>query len=233
MILIVYILIFIINSVFLKKSEEVNMKFIKICVILFLIYSLLVGFKLINFDQNKLIFYSSFIGYAILGYYLANTNFTKGKIANLIKLTPTKIVILTLSISVLLYLSYIIFNVVPSSIELNKSHGASYFNIILLILSSSIFLLFRYFFESNKITNHIEKGIIGKIINSISKHSFGIYFIHYIFIRLFHILTKKELLIKNPIKAIPLLLIIVFLSSWFIAWIISKISSLNRISGVN
>lgn len=225
MIIIVYILIFIINQIF-NLNKKIVPKFIKISVVIFLIYSLLKSFGLIPTIQHEFISYIQFIGYSILGYYLSKKDFTKIYNYNI---NPKIIIILTLSLSICIYVYYIIFNVVPISIELNKFHSLEYFNILIILLSSSIFLLFRYVLENNK----IENKIIGKITTSISIHSFGIYFIHYLILKYIYIITDNEILTKNPIKAIPLLLIVVFISSWFIIYILDKIPYLNKISGTS
>lgn len=80
------------------------------------------------------------------------------------------------------------------SISLHKYFYLDFINILLVILAISVFSCFKYFSESNKgfIKNHIEKGIISELVSSISKHSFGIYFIHYLILRSIHIATNYQ-----------------------------------------
>ena len=234
MILIVYVLIFIINKIFSGKNNKYFSTFIKVSIIIFLIYSVLVALFLVDPKFTKITFYMSFIGFAIIGYYLANTDLTKGKIANILKLTPLKIAISTLILAIAIYLYYIFYILVPRCIALNGFHNIIYFNILLVIMSVCVFLSFKYFSESNiNFIKNIEKGVISKLINSISKHSFGIYFIHYIILKSIFIITDYKILTKYPVKAVPLLIIVVFLSSWFIMYIFDKIPYLNKISGAS
>ena len=234
MIIVVYIWIFIINKIFsFDRAKKYFSTFVKLSVIALVIYSIIVTLDLFS-PPNKLVHYSQFIGYALLGYYLANTDFTKGKIANFLKLTPLKLGILSLILFIGLYLTYISGIIIPTSVSLHEHFSTSHFYILLIILNSSLFLSFRYLSESNNgFIKKIESGKSAKLITSISRHSFGIYFIHMLIIYLINIITKYQLFTKNPMKVIPLLIVVVFLSSWFIIWCIDKIPYANKCLGTS
>lgn len=67
---------------------------------------------------------------------------------------------------------------------------------------------------------------------SISKCSFGIYFIHYLILKYIQSNYLKPIKFYNhPIFWTPLLLIIIFLSSWGVIYVLSKIPIIKVLSG--
>lgn len=248
MILVVYIAIFIINKIIFAVKNKYNHSnskfiknfdsyFIKLLVLAFIIYLIIIKITGFNPVPNRIIYYISFIGYACLGYYLSNLHITSTKLKEGLRITPTKLMICSLIIAICSYIYYIIQVINLSNIS---GHFASfsYFTFIILILSSSVFLSFRYFEESNKpsiknIYSKIRYGILGKLINSLSKSSYGIYLVHFILMKYLYVLIlfKIDYNNLNPIIALPILLIVVLVLSWIVIIILSKIPYLNRISG--
>ena len=248
MILVVYVAILIINKIIFavkSKYSNSNSKFIKnfdsilikslVCI--FIIYLLWIKITHFNPVANRLIYYISFIGYAALGYYLAHTDFTEGKIVNFFRFTPNKILIASLFISIATY-CYYVSEIIALSNKVGHFSSYSYFTFILLILAINVFLFFRYFEESNHKTIKnsylwIKEGFIGKLINSLSKTSYGIYLVHFVLMKYLYVLILFSVGYNNynPVIVLPILLIVVLILSWFIVTILSKIPYLNKISG--
>ena len=237
MILTVYLILFIMNKILKPFEEEKKKKIINLLVLIFTIYCLIViPFDLINLSPYKsfVYYYISFAGYGILGYYLAKTDFTNiGKL----KLS-SKTVLLVSSVLFILSFIYFLIDLTNLSIASNEISGVNYFTFITLLLSSSIFLSFRYFEEANEddedsLFMKIKNGKLGILINSISKCSFGIYFVHplvYIFYKDI-VFGSIDILKHNPIKWSSLMIVLVLFTSWGIIWIMSKIPYLEKVSG--
>ena len=247
MILLVYLAVFILNKIiyYIKfKYSKSNSNFInnfdlnliKILVCIFILYIIAIRFTGFDPNANKLVYYLSFIGYAVLGYYLSNTDFTNGKIVDFFRFSKNKILIASLIISIITY-AYYINQVLALSSRLGYFQSYSYFSLILFILAINVFLFFRYFEESNqksikKLYLWIKNGIIGKIINSLSKTSYGIYLVHYIIIKvLYNSIFNKIGINDYHIIGIPIVFIVTLVISWLIITILSKIPYLSKFSG--
>ena len=208
MIIVVYCLIFIFN----KLLSFLNLKNIKhlinISVVLFVVYCLLVTFHLWDANQNRIVYYVSFFGYAVLGYWLVNRDFLNIKFLNF-KISPTIMSILSFLISFGLYTYYISIRCLPMAIEQNRFAGTSIFDIIALIIALFVFLFFRYIDEIDyrRFSERFRHSKLAKLIYSLSIHSYGIYFCHYIIIVVFGtiVLHPMGLFFKNPLKIIPFL----------------------------
>lgn len=237
MILTVYVILYIMNKILKPLEDAMQKKIINILVLLFAIYCLIViPFDLVPLSPygDFVYYYISFAGYGILGYYLAKTDFQ-----NIGKLKLSKQTLCLVS-SVLFILSYIYFliHLTDLSIASNKISGINYFTFITLLLSSSIFLSFRYFEEANEdnedsIFMKIKNGKLGMLINSLSKCSFGIYFVHPLVYIFYHdiIFGSIDMVKHNPIKWSSLMIVLVLFTSWGIIWIMSKIPYIEKVSG--
>ena len=229
MIIVVYIGIFIINKVlnFGKlKSENFENNFINILVILSLVIYSLCNFGIIHYS-GELFYYIQFIPYAIFGYALTHKNFINSY------LTPNRLVILTFIISVFGYL-YFNWMVVINTINTNNYGPGSYFQFIVMLITFCLVLFFRYLPKSqfNKINKLLSSKYISSAILSISKCSYGIYFIHYLILKLLQNVYLKQIgLFDHPKFWTPILLIVVFISSWVIILIMGKIPVINKVSG--
>lgn len=210
-----YLFIPVVNA-FIQKYGEKGMIYFLIIWGITLVTAV---FNFHPFPHLTLEYFSGFIGYMVLGYYLFTHkfNFTDGAM---------------MLIGILLFVVFFIINCANSYI--NDSFF-SYMSLILALQSAGIFLFFRYageYCEKNKtsmlgkIGSYVENGWIGKIVFSISLCSYGMYFTHTFFYRA---LETMEL---HSIKLIPILFIIVVFLSWLLTYICSKIPLLDRVSGV-
>lgn len=238
MILLVYVILFLLNKVLNRVNEDANKKIITGLTLIFIIYCVIftpLDIIRIGPFKHTLLYYISFAGYGILGYFLAKTDFT-----NIMKNRKiSKRTIFAVS-SILFAITYIYFLVTITNLSVASNHfeTMTYFGIVTLLLSSSIFLSFRYFEEANEdyedsIFMKIKKGKAGAFINSLSKCSFGIYFIHpLVFICYKDILFGSINILKHdPIKWSSLLIVLVLFTSWAIIWAMSKIPYLEKVSG--
>lgn len=234
MIIVIYCLIFIFNKL-LSLLDSKNKKYlINISVALFVVYCFLVTFHLWDANQNRIVYYVSFFGYAVLGYWLVNRDFLNIKFLNF-KISPTIMSILSFLISFGLYTYYISIICLPMAIEQNRFAGTSIFDIIALIIALFVFLFFRYIDEIDyrRFSERFRHSKLAKLIYSLSIHSYGIYFCHYIIIVVFGtiVLHPMGLFFKNPLKIIPFLTIFYLLVSWFIVYLLGKIPYLKMLCG--
>lgn len=175
----------------------------------------------------ELAYFSGFLGYLILGWYLSNKEF---------KLSDKSMMI----IAVLLFIISTAVCLYVITYQINI--GNFYLTPIPVFQASGIYLFFKYSAQiaekdnSNSLTKRVYYAIkdskIGQCILSISICSYGMYLTHYMFIWAFQILDKTHhIFLRNPFKWIPFILIITILGSWGLIWIFSKIPYLKKVSG--
>lgn len=220
MILVVYIAIFIINKILefgKSKSESFEKRFINILFILSILSYIYINLGSVSLSEG-LDNYIAFIPYAVMGYWLTHFDF---------KIKSNYILLLTLIISIGGYL-YFTYDVVMTSISLNNFTAGSYFQFIVMIITFCIVLFFRFLPNNNLSSNKC----ISKLILLISKYSFGIYFSHYLILKLLqHVYLMPIKYYNHPIFWTPILLISVFVSSFVLIHIMSKIPFINKVSG--
>lgn len=232
MIIIVYIGVFIINKINeygSKKIEGFDKKFIALLAALSVIYIIMFQHHMFSSAYYSLLlsYYISFIVFAVIGYFLANTNLLAAKVKS------NMLVIVTCILSAVSYISYICFYVVPTS---NAEHDLSYlgyFTIEILTISVLIFLMFKYL-SNTEFFKKIEDKY-GDIFLTFSKYSYGIYLCHYLVLYHFKwfINPYVNLSSLNSIIAVPVLVIITLMISMLILWILNKIPYLNKITGAS
>ena len=239
MIIIVYIGIIIINLIFKvinSKSKKVENIFIHFLFIFALTCYILKNLRYLNY--NSIVgYYIFFIPYSIIGYYLTHIDFLNSKISKLLWITPIKIVIVSFIMAIHGYMTFTK-NVAAKILKTKRPETNDYFEFKVLIFTSNIILFFRYLPKSEnkilqKINSFISTGYIADSISSISKCSYGIYFIHYLILKYLQICFLNYInYYKYPIIWTPFLLISVFNSSWNIIWFLSKIPIVNLIIGI-
>jgi surface polysaccharide O-acyltransferase-like enzyme len=156
-------------------------------------------------------YFSDFIGYLVLGYYLSVKSFP----FSIKKIKIISILLIALGISITLIGTYYI----TSNSGKFDEYFYDYLSPNTLIASVGVFLLFK---NINLETT--------KIIDFIGKYSYGIYLIHVL------VLDKMEYFgigyhIMNPIFSIPLITVICLLISASIIFLLNKIPFGKYISG--
>ena len=209
----IYLFIPVINSFF----REYNFKGVEYFLIIWFVTIILRTFQLwpvfpaYELNTNfELCYFADFIGYPILGYYLANKEFNIDNVKMLI----IGFLIFVVSLG---YYVYMDFN--------HASIGPLYQNLTNVFMGIGFFLTFKYL-DKLDMFKHIQDNLIGKFITSISICSYGMYFDHFILINYF------EPFGIHSNKFILLILVAMVLLSWSIIYILSKIPYLKKVCGV-
>ena len=166
------------------------------------------------------------MSYIFIGYYLANNDFVGERLGR------DAMIILTLILSVSLYFYYIFGYVVPVSVSTNHFSYLGYFNLLILAMSSSIFLLFKYL-DRTSLSGKIQDGSLAKPINLISRYSFGIYLSHYMILSFLkmNLIKYVDFTHQSPLFWIPFFVIITTVLSLAILQILSKIPYIGDVAG--
>lgn len=222
MIIVAYFGIFIINKF------DLYSKYINILVVVSLIYILICNFGLFDPYSNKIIYFVSFMSYIVIGYFIAHNNYLENKIS------VNKLIIITLILSVGSYLCYIFGFVVPTSVSHGSFINLSYFNIPILFMSVTIFLLFKYLSDGHYL-DAIENNQIGNAVTTISRYSFGIYLAHYVII--YHFRLKISNIVdftqQSSLIWIPIFVILAWVISLAVLIVMNRIPYLNKLSGAS
>lgn len=160
-----------------------------------------------SFDLN---YFASFIGYPVLGYYLANKKFN---------ISDSKMCVIGLVIFIVFLAAYACSGIYQINI------GMHYQNVINVLMAAGFFVFIQYMDKLN-LFGKIKDKLIGKIIVSISICSYGMYFAHFIiirFLRQFDIQSNKLVLF---------VLILIVISSWLLTYLLSKIPYIKKVCGV-
>ncbi len=227
MIVIVYFLIFIINQIIAfgsSKTDSFDRKFLLILTALSVIYIALADFNFINPMSSKIAYFTSFITYIIIGYFIANNGYVESRVS------AKTLIAVTLLLSVGLYFYYIFGFVVPRSVSANRFVYMSYFNLLLLVMSVSIFLLFKYL-SKIQFAEKIENSNFGYLITMISQYSFGIYLCHYLILHMLKRRLVRFYAYQSPLIWIPTLVILTLVISLIVLFILNRIPVLKRFSG--
>lgn len=231
MIVFVYMGIFLINKIMSWGNGKISGfgdKFIIILTLLSVIYIAMVHFSFFNPYNSKIIYFFSFITYCIIGFYLTRNDFLEKKIS------VNKLSVIMFISFVGCYLYYIFGIVVPSSIQNNQFLNLGYFNLLILAMSVSLFLFFKFISKKDFFVK-MENSTVGNAISMISRCSFGIYLSHYVILNFLRIRIVRfvDYTQFNPLICIPILVITVLAISIVILWILEKIPYLNKFSGVS
>lgn len=153
--------------------------------------------------------FAGFIGYPVLGYYLANKKF---KLNDKIMCILGSI-ILIISLAVFVYLNYTHFGLIR------------YLNLPNMFMGVGLFILIMYLDKLNAF-NKIKDNFIGKAIISLSVCSYGMYFSH--------VIVVKALSYHNPGSNLlfPAMFVLIVFLSWLLPYVLSKIPYVKTISGV-
>ncbi|WP_407380270.1 acyltransferase [Methanobrevibacter sp.] len=225
MIVMVYVMIFIINRVIIYGNGKIDGfgdRFINILTALSLIYIVLYQLGLFeDIPYQLLVYYISFSSYAIIGYFITHNSYLKSLISQKILIAITG---LTFAFT---YLYYIYAIVVPTSLSNNHFLYLSYFNVLILIMSVSFFLMFKYLSDTNIMMKFENK--FGDLTRLVSNYSFGIYLSHYLILKI--IFNNLNITCENLIILIPLLVVLTLAISIIVLEILDKIHYINKVSG--
>ena len=229
MMITVYIIIFILN--------KINMYYpaiLKIALAASIIFIIL--YNLLNLQIVKPMVYPFYAVFAILGYYLANTDFT----IESLKLNENKLfhenrlTVIFFVLSLCLYLLQVSI-IASNSIMVNRYVSVSQFSLLNVCIVCCIFLFARYFSLSvgwlKSIYYKIETSKLGVVITSISKTSYGIFLSHLMIYILLQYMLKSYLPQLGNMIYYNLILILTILISWGLIVILSKIPYLKKVSG--
>ena len=204
----IYLFLPVLNS-FVKEYGESGLKyFLSIWFILMILKTFNAYPLWTNFDLS---YFAGYVGYPVLGYYLANKEF---------KISDSKVCLLGLitliaSLSVFVYLNY--FN--------SPYISMIYQNVPIIFMGTGLFLFVKYLDKLNKF-NSIKDNFIGKAIISLSVCSYGMYFSH--------VLVVKFLSYYNPHSHLmfPVMFVLIILLSWLLPNVLSKIPYVKTFSGL-
>lgn len=183
----------------------------------FLYFLFLWTITLFFFDKNNSLFstvssFSGFIGYLILGYFIYMKDLSHVKY-----LLPKSLFLFVLGLA----------TTVIGTVLLQTDDG--YFNSLLYDFSTpNVALMVMSLFVFAKYWGGFNKKYC--LLRVISKYSFGIYFIH-IFVLLFLERFGISYNFINPYIGIPITILLCFILSISVLWIMSKIPILKRVSG--
>ena len=204
----VYLFIPVINS-FLREYGLKGLEYFLIIWFFTIILKSMDSYPLLPYlDLN---YFTSFIGYVILGYYLDNKKFN---------LKDSTICI----IGVVVFLISLI-TIVVGIMKLGYHMLPFYENVLHVTLGVGLFLLIKYLGNFN-FFNNVKNRVVGKIIISISMCSYGMYYAHYLINQFF----KSMHIHSNKLFFVILFLLIIL--SWILTILISKIPILKKFSGV-
>lgn len=234
MVLGAYLTIPIINEFIVNKGMRGAKYFIVLFIISSLFYQILIFFNISSFVDLR--FFLGPINYIVLGFYLSNKKFS---------LSTNKIIILSLILFIITSLCKVGLNLVSwenAHLIINDNNLCllSYLDVSIfeIIQSSSMFLIIKGLYSNdngflkNIKDSFLENSIIKKFILSVSKASYGMYLSHVFFITLAnYYLANIPLTGTQNALLIVVLSIIIFLSSWILIVITSKIPLIKKVCG--
>ena len=213
----IYLIIPVVNS-FIK---EFGIKGAEYFLAVWFITIILETFGMYPFKRLELSYFAGYLGYVVLGYYLANKEFKMNKLT---------LAILCLAVSVisLLIHMYLVYNGIKFKHQ--------YLVLTVMLASMGIFILFKSISEycdENKTTRlgkfheKMKSGNIAKLIFTISICSYGMYFANSV-IKIFF--DQMQI---HSLKVFPALYLILVFGSLAVILIMDRIPILNKFSGVS
>ena len=203
--------------IYIKNADEIHVEYF----IFFWIVSIINTYMKTRYGIGTGIeigFFTGFIGYYILGYYLTNIDFDK-KYKNLIYI---------LSISGAFITTFGTYILTKDTNLLDQSYY-SYLSPNVMVMSIGIFIFFKNIdWKKIEIFNNLK---IIDVITKMSILSFGAYLIHALILSILanNLIGSKLILLLGPIIGIPLYALIVMLISYLLVEIIDNVPILKYI----
>lgn len=163
------------------------------------------------YDNINFHFALGFSFYFVLGYFLSTTSFSK------------KLEIICYILGIIGFISTVILSM-GISYFLNEPNGTFYGNMTINVMLESIAV---FVFCKIRITNIIKKEQMIKIVQKLSKLSFGVYLIHAFFLELL-LKLGIDTLSFNPVLSVPCIALLVFLLSLSVSAILNKIPIVKK-----
>ena len=232
MILGVYLSIPIINKYIQHSSMKEIEYFIAIFVFATIFYQIMYYFDIEQFLYLTL--FLSPLGYLVLGYYLSKREFN---------LSTNKIIIICILLfTFTTFIKFLgVMDILPmtDNFTANQSKMLSSWvdvGIFEIIQSASIFLLCKNIYETKDgifsyVRKFLQSNIISKFVLSVSKASYGMYLINLIPTVLAYRFKPANLTGTQAFATIILLSVLIFIGSWIVVVIFSKIPLIKRVSG--
>lgn len=202
---------------FICYSNESEIKYYLIIFIIFSIFKQICYLFKIKYALDISFFYTP-ISYLILGYYLYKKNFSNNKILVFLFILSTFLKLKTGNY----YYS-------------NEFHTYLDLSLFEIIQVSSVFLIIKNIYENKTgiVYKLLNQKTIKKYILSISRSSYGMYLVqHPIIIQIIPPFFKKlNLTGSQTLMSVLLLILSVFVISWIMTIILSRIPFLNKFSG--
>ena len=227
MLISIYLFIPVINS-FIK---EYNLRGVEYFLVIWFIYLILYCLGIYPLWQIDLSNFAGYIGFVILGYYINNKDFN---------LSPKKMYI----IGLLIYLTLSLINCHLRTFGPDIGEFIERRGLLVALQACGIFLFIKYFAIhsenntksiSNRIYSIFKDTVIGKLTFFISICSYGIYLTHYYFLHIGCGWINKNIFAvysANPVKAMPVILVVVIILSSLLVFLASKIPHLKKWTGV-
>ena len=177
------------------------------------------------------------MAYLVLGYYLANKDF---------KISTNKIITIALVLFILTTLFKMSGHILPVPMQLIENYEAtrsmilsSYIDMGLaqIIQAASLFVFFRYVYESKSgfylaLNNFLNGSFTSKFILSVSMASYGMYLFHHTLIEPLREVVKNYAFTgPQTLLLIIVLTVSIFIISWIVVMLISKIPYIGKYSG--
>lgn len=213
----IYLVLPVVNS-FIR---EYGLKGAEYFLIIWFITIILNTFNHFPFYQLELSYFARFIGYLVLGYWLANKS---------VNISDRNMILF----GFLLFFSSISLDFYIFMKDIPKIE-TKYLSLFVVLASVGLFLMFKrysHWCENNptsapaRLHSRIENGRAGKIVLTLSVCSYGMYLLNSL---LYRVIDKAFDI--SQLRYLPVVFIVVLFLSWLIVYVLSRIPVLDKFSG--
>lgn len=211
-----YLMIPVINA-FIRTDDIKASKYI---VLLFVISSILYQFLMLikSYSYVELRFFIMPIGYLCLGYLLANYKFKRERLIFIIAILS----FITVSAFETIYGQYPELLLILNNLDTGQASNMDV-SVLRIIQASSVFLIIKY------LSPRLSK--IRGIVTNISRSSYGMYLVHIFVYLIYFNFTPVKGSGTNVVFTLLCGTFVIFIASWIIVLMTSKIPFLKKFSG--